>query len=129
MIFFILFLYYSRIFLVLFLNFSYYSYIFLVLFLYFHDFFHFFIFQYKLRFRAFDSLHDGYTVVKIIIKDVNDLPPKFTQDTYETTILEEDNFGLPKYILPVQSKHEKHSYENSLCTFASFQSSNILSKF
>lgn len=68
------------------------------------DFLHIFYFcflQYKLRFRAFDSLHEGYTVVKIVIKDVNDLPPKFSQDSYETTILEEDNFGLPKYILPV----------------------------
>lgn len=37
----------------------------------------------------------------IIVKDVNDLPPKFEQSSYETTIYEEDDRHLPKTILQV----------------------------
>lgn len=86
----------------------------------------FLFFQYKLRLRAFDSLHDGYTVVKIVIKDVNDLPPKFSQDTYTTTILEEDNFGLPKYILPVFPNPPSASYSLSIPSIPYIHLSTII---
>lgn len=51
--------------------------------------------------RASDSLHEGNTTVVIRVKDINDLPPKFDEASYETTILEEDTVGLPKRILKV----------------------------
>jgi hypothetical protein len=57
--------------------------------------------QYSLELRASDSLHEGSTVVVIHIKDVNDLPPKFEQNSYEVTIFEEDKVGLPKRIMKV----------------------------
>lgn len=59
--------------------------------------------QYTLELRASDSLHEGNTTVKIRIKDINDLPPKFDEASYETTILEEDTVGIPKRILKVVS--------------------------
>ena len=34
-------------------------------------------------------------------QDVNDLPPKFAQESYEATIVEEDDKNLPKKILKV----------------------------
>ena len=60
--------------------------------------------QYTLELRASDSLHEGNTTVKIRIKDINDLPPKFDEASYETTILEEDTVGIPKRILKVVSR-------------------------
>jgi len=46
-------------------------------------------------------LRENQTKVRIRVKDINDLPPKFDQSSYETTILEEDEVGLPKSILKV----------------------------
>ena len=57
--------------------------------------------QYVLELRASDSLHEGSTTVVIRIKDINDLPPKFEEQSYTTTIYEEDTIGLPKSILKV----------------------------
>ena len=50
---------------------------------------------------ASDTLHENSTQVKIRVKDINDLPPKFEQGSYETTIKEEYDNGLPLAILKV----------------------------
>lgn len=65
--------------------------------------------QYLLILGAFDSLFEGNTSVRIRVRDINDLPPKFSQESYNTTILEEDNFGLPKRILKVQQDDTTHT--------------------
>ncbi|XP_067135660.1 neural-cadherin-like isoform X2 [Centruroides vittatus] len=57
--------------------------------------------EYNLTLVASDTLHENTTVVLIKIKDINDLPPKFQQPSYETTIFEEDSDGIPKKILKV----------------------------
>ncbi|XP_054165441.1 neural-cadherin-like isoform X3 [Oppia nitens] len=57
--------------------------------------------EYELTLVASDTLKENHTKVRIHVKDVNDLPPKFDQSSYETTILEEDSVGLPKGILKV----------------------------
>lgn len=59
--------------------------------------------QYNLTLVASDTLHENFTMVRIHVKDVNDLPPKFGQSLYEATIIEEDDKGLPKRILQVCS--------------------------
>lgn len=50
---------------------------------------------------ASDTLHENNTIIRIRVKDVNDLPPKFERSSYETTILEEEKNGLPKKIIKV----------------------------
>ncbi|RWS18847.1 neural-cadherin-like protein, partial [Leptotrombidium deliense] len=57
------------------------------------------ILQYELVLVASDTLHENHTIVRIHVKDINDLPPKFEHSSYETVILEEDSVGLPKKIL------------------------------
>ena len=59
------------------------------------------VLQYELTLVASDTLRENSTKVRIRVKDINDLPPKFDQSSYETTILEEDSVGLPKGILKV----------------------------
>ncbi|GIY43696.1 hypothetical protein CEXT_489601 [Caerostris extrusa] len=44
---------------------------------------------------------ESSTMVVVKINDVNDLPPKFDQPSYITTILEEDQEGMPKTVLKV----------------------------
>ena len=62
------------------------------------------VWQYELTLVASDTLRENHTKVRIRVKDINDLPPKFDQSTYETTIYEEDTVGLPKAILKVLSQ-------------------------
>nr|XP_046911229.1 neural-cadherin-like isoform X3 [Dermatophagoides farinae] len=57
--------------------------------------------EYNLTLVASDTLHENSTQVRLFIKDINDLPPKFEKSSYETTILEEDDQDLPKMILKV----------------------------
>lgn len=57
--------------------------------------------QYNLTLVASDTYHENQTVVRIKVKDINDLPPKFERPSYETTIPEEDSEDLPKRILKV----------------------------
>ncbi|XP_015922304.1 neural-cadherin-like isoform X1 [Parasteatoda tepidariorum] len=57
--------------------------------------------SYNLTLVASDTLFENSTTVIIKVKDINDLPPKFTQSLYQTHILEEDSDGLPKRILKV----------------------------
>ncbi|CAG2162865.1 unnamed protein product, partial [Oppiella nova] len=57
--------------------------------------------DYELTLVASDTLRENHTKVRIRVKDINDLPPKFDQSSYDTTILEEDSVGLPKSILKV----------------------------
>ncbi|GBM28096.1 uncharacterized protein NPIL_232541, partial [Nephila pilipes] len=54
---------------------------------------------YNLTLVASDTLFENSTTVIIKVKDINDLPPKFSQSLYQTHILEEDSDGLPKRIL------------------------------
>lgn len=42
-------------------------------------------------------------MIRIRVKDINDLPPKFNQLLYEATIVEEDDKDLPKKILQVST--------------------------
>lgn len=57
--------------------------------------------QYNLTLTASDTLSENNATVHIKIKDINDLPPKFERGSYEATIPEEDDRGLPKKILQV----------------------------
>lgn len=57
--------------------------------------------EYNLTLVASDTLFENSTTVRIRVKDINDLPPKFSQSLYQTHILEEDSDGLPKRILKV----------------------------
>ncbi|GFR26878.1 neural-cadherin [Trichonephila clavata] len=57
--------------------------------------------EYKLTLVASDALMESSTLVVVKINDVNDLPPKFEQPSYITTILEEDAEGMPKSVLKV----------------------------
>lgn len=65
--------------------------------------------QYNLTLVASDTLHENSTMVRIHVKDVNDLPPKFGQALYEATIVEEDDKGLPKKILQVGNSNRSAS--------------------
>lgn len=60
-----------------------------------------FIPQYNLTLVASDALHESSSLVHVKINDINDLPPKFEQPSYITTILEEDAEGIPKTIMKV----------------------------
>ncbi|XP_055930144.1 neural-cadherin-like isoform X5 [Argiope bruennichi] len=57
--------------------------------------------EYKLTLVASDTLMESSTLVHVKINDINDLPPKFEQPSYITTILEEDTEGMPKSVLKV----------------------------
>lgn len=48
-------------------------------------------------------MHENTTMIRIRVKDINDLPPKFNQLLYEATIVEEDDKDLPKKILQVST--------------------------
>lgn len=45
--------------------------------------------QYNLTLVVSDSLLENSTTVRIRVRDVNDLPPKFSETTYSVTIDEE----------------------------------------
>lgn len=45
--------------------------------------------QYNLTLVVSDSLLENSTTVRVRVKDVNDLPPKFSQNVYSVTIDEE----------------------------------------
>ena len=51
--------------------------------------FYFFV-QYELTIVTSDSLNEAEAKVVIFIRDVNDLPPLFAENTYEATIFEEE---------------------------------------
>lgn len=44
-------------------------------------------------------MHENLTEIRIRIKDINDLPPKFDKPSYETTVFEE--LPLPDPIIKV----------------------------
>lgn len=69
-----------------------------------------FIPQYNLTLVASDALHEFSSLVCIRINDINDLPPKFEQPSYITTILEEDAEGMPKSIMKVYGTFKKVDY-------------------
>lgn len=48
--------------------------------------------EYTLRIRAFDGIFDDHATVTIKIEDVNDNPPKFSEDKYKAIIEEEKVF-------------------------------------
>ena len=50
----------------------------------------FFIFlQYELTVAGLDGVNEAETNVIINIRDVNDLPPQFLEQSYQTTVFEE----------------------------------------
>lgn len=49
--------------------------------------------EYSLRIRAFDGIYEDHTMVNIRIKNVNDMPPVFTESRYNTTITEEQTIA------------------------------------
>lgn len=51
--------------------------------------------QYELTVRATDSVSGVYAEVLVIIlvQDVNDCPPEFTQDSYNVSVSEAASFG------------------------------------
>uniref|UniRef100_T1DFT0 Putative cadherin n=1 Tax=Cupiennius salei TaxID=6928 RepID=T1DFT0_CUPSA len=57
--------------------------------------------EYNLTLVASDALHESSSLVHVRINDINDLPPKFDQPSYITTILEEDAEGMPKSVMKV----------------------------
>lgn len=45
--------------------------------------------EYSLRIRAFDGIYEDYATVTIRVEDVNDNTPKFTEEKYGATFIEE----------------------------------------
>ena len=41
---------------------------------------------------ASDSLHEVKTNVVVLVRDLNDLPPKFEKNVYDVTIVEETTY-------------------------------------
>lgn len=60
--------------------------------------------QYELTVRATDSVSGVYAevLVSILVLDVNDCPPEFTQDSYNISVSEAAVFGTP--VLRVNSR-------------------------
>lgn len=60
--------------------------------------------QYELTVRATDSVSGVYAevLVSILVLDVNDCPPEFTQDSYNISVSEAAVFGTP--VLRVSSR-------------------------
>lgn len=60
--------------------------------------------QYELLVRATDSVSGVYAEVpvSIVVQDVNDCPPEFTQESYNISISEAASFGMP--VLTVAAK-------------------------
>ena len=50
---------------------------------------------------ASDSLNEATVNIVVFVKDVNDLPPVFSERSYQATIKEEDDKNLDKPILQV----------------------------
>ncbi|RWS24798.1 Pt1-cadherin-like protein, partial [Leptotrombidium deliense] len=59
--------------------------------------------EYELVLVATDTLHESQTIVKIHVKDINDLPPKFERRKYEIVMREEISSNLPKKMLQVHA--------------------------
>ncbi|KPL94053.1 neural-cadherin-like protein [Sarcoptes scabiei] len=79
------------------------------------------VLQYNLTLVASDTLHENSTQVRLFIKDINDLPPKFDQSSYEATILEEDDQDLPKMILKVTATDGDRDRPQSIVYFLTGQ--------
>lgn len=60
--------------------------------------------QYELLVRATDSVSGVYAEVpvSIVVQDVNDCPPEFTQESYNVSVSEAASFGIP--VLTVYAK-------------------------
>lgn len=60
--------------------------------------------QYELTVRATDSVSGVYAevLVSILVLDVNDCPPEFTQDSYNISVSEAASFGTS--VLKVSSR-------------------------
>lgn len=60
--------------------------------------------QYELTVRATDSVSGVYAevLVSILVLDVNDCPPEFTQDSYNVSVSEAASFGTS--VLKVSAK-------------------------
>ncbi|XP_022647325.1 neural-cadherin-like isoform X4 [Varroa destructor] len=79
------------------------------------------ILTYNLTLTASDTLSENNATVHIKIKDINDLPPKFERGSYEATIPEEDDRGLPKKILQVTATDGDRDRESDIVYFLTGQ--------
>ncbi|UYV85015.1 hmr-1 [Cordylochernes scorpioides] len=79
------------------------------------------VLQYNLTLVASDTLYENYTMVRISINDLNDLPPKFSRQQYEATINEEESNGLPTKILKVTATDGDRERKNEIVYFLTGQ--------
>ncbi|CAG2115666.1 unnamed protein product, partial [Medioppia subpectinata] len=75
--------------------------------------------QYKLRLVASDLLNENYTTLVIYVKDVNDNPPHFDRQLYQTMLTEEDDNHLPKRVLQVSASDPNRHQNQQLVYFLS----------
>lgn len=83
--------------------------------------------QYELTVRATDSVSGVYAevLVSILILDVNDCPPEFTQDSYNISVSEAAPFGTSVLRVTSRDNDTGKSYKLHL-NFAFTQSSDYL---
>ncbi|XP_074602495.1 neural cadherin isoform X1 [Brevipalpus obovatus] len=77
--------------------------------------------EYNLTLAAHDTYFEGKTIVRIRVKDINDIAPKFEQSTYTTTIPEEMTEGLPRKILQVTATDGDEDREPNIVYFLTGQ--------
>ncbi|CAG2116412.1 unnamed protein product, partial [Medioppia subpectinata] len=75
--------------------------------------------EYKLRLVASDLLNENYTTVVIYVRDVNDNPPQFDRQLYQTMLTEEDDNNLPKRVLQVSASDPNRHQNQQLVYFLS----------
>lgn len=82
--------------------------------------------QYELTVRATDSISGVYAevLVSILVQDVNDCPPEFTQDSYNVSVSEAASFGTS--ILKVSSRDNDTGKSSLLLLLLNWKKKNNL---
>ena len=79
----------------------------------------FFIFlQYELTVAGLDGVNEAETNVIINIRDVNDLPPQFLEQSYQTTVFEEtEHVRRPILKVSLGERHFNGSAQDQAAMF------------
>ncbi|KAB7494699.1 Neural-cadherin [Armadillidium nasatum] len=83
------------------------------------------ILTYNLTLVATDTVNEAKTTIIINIIDVNDLPPKFENNTYESTIEEEMDKNLPFQILQVKANDGDKDRKQDIVYFLTGQGIHV----
>ncbi|XP_013408639.1 neural-cadherin isoform X2 [Lingula anatina] len=70
--------------------------------------------HYNLTYRVDDGLHSNTTILEIIVKDVNDNAPEFSQGTYEARDIMENDNNVPRDLLRVSATDPDTSRNNTI---------------